>query len=249
MAGTATFRFYEELNDFLPNPERKRDRWYRFEGSPSIKNAIEAQGIPHTEVDLILVNGDSVGFDYRLREGDRVSVYPVFESLDISTLTRLRPEPFREPRFVADANLGKLARRLRLLGFDTLYRNDLADAEIVEMAARDKRIVITRDRMLLHHSAVERGYWVRSDVPAEQAAEVVRRFDLKGRVRPLSRCARCNAPVVRVEKSEVLHCLPPETAHGHELFHRCMGCGQLYWDGAHSGRLTKMLEQMAGPDV
>jgi hypothetical protein len=111
--GAATFRFYAELNDFLPVGDRQRDVVRTFLGGPSVKDQIEACGVPHTEVDLILVNGCSVGFDHRLGDGDRVSVYPVFEALDVTMVVHLRPRPLREPRFVLDVHLGKLARRLR----------------------------------------------------------------------------------------------------------------------------------------
>jgi hypothetical protein len=91
----AWFRFYEELNDFLPADKRKIAFPYKFSGSPSVKDVIEAIGVPHTEVDLILINGNSVKFDHKLSYGDYISVYPVFESLDISNVTRLRPKPLR----------------------------------------------------------------------------------------------------------------------------------------------------------
>lgn len=120
---SAVFRFYEELNDFLPPDQRKTAVTYRFTGRPGIKDAIEALGVPHTEVELIIVNGHSVRFDYRLRNGDRVAVYPMFESTDVTPLLRLREAPLRNSVFVLDVNLGKLARRLRMLGFDALYRN------------------------------------------------------------------------------------------------------------------------------
>ncbi len=116
----ATFRFYEELNDFLSPDRRKIAFDYAFNGTPSVKDSIEAIGVPHPEVDLILVNDVSVGFDHLLNGGERVAVYPMFERVDISSLTRLRPNPLREPRFVLDVHLGKLARYLRLLGFDRL---------------------------------------------------------------------------------------------------------------------------------
>jgi len=119
-----SIRFYEELNDFLPLERRKVDFSHEFQRRASIKDLIEALGVPHTEVDLILVNGASVDFSYIVRDGDRISVYPMFEAFDIQTVSRVRPQPLRVIRFVLDVHLGKLARYLRLLGFDTLYRND-----------------------------------------------------------------------------------------------------------------------------
>ncbi len=159
----AVFRFYAELNDFLPRIRRFKDAPYRFENSQTIKDAIEAQGVPHTEVELILVNGELRDFGYHLHPSDRVSVYPVFESLDVSELLRVRPEPLREVRFVLDAHLGRLAVYLRLLGFDTMYRNDIGDEELARISRDEGRILLTRDRGLLKRSAVMHGYAISSN--------------------------------------------------------------------------------------
>lgn len=137
---TATFRFYEELNDFLAPERRKRDFSAPCARAATVKHMIEALGVPHTEVELILVNGESVGFDRLLADGDRISVYPKFEALDVTPLLRLRERPLRETRFVADAHLGGLAHLLRMAGLDTLYRNDFDDREIVEIAVAEGRI-------------------------------------------------------------------------------------------------------------
>jgi sulfur carrier protein ThiS len=117
----ATFRFYEELNDFLPRNRRKTDFVLASFDKRSIKDAIESLGVPHTEIDLILVNGKSVNFDYILQDQDRVSVYPVFESLNIADVTRLRKLPLRKSKFIADVNLGKMAKYMRVLGFDLYF--------------------------------------------------------------------------------------------------------------------------------
>src|SRR5437868_7866953 len=154
------FRFYEELNDFLAPALRKCEFPYAFTGTPSVKDAIEAIGVPHTEVDLVLVDGESVDFTRRLTGGERVAVYPVFERLDIAPVTRLRARPLRRTRFVLDVHLGKLARYLRLLGFDSVYRNDYDDHTIVALAHEEQRIILTRDTGLLKHSAVTHGHWL-----------------------------------------------------------------------------------------
>src|SRR5690348_641805 len=156
----ADFRFYEELNDFLRPELRKRTFRHAFSGTPAVKDVIEAIGVPHSEVDLVLIDGKSVDFGRRLRDGNRVAVYPVFERLDVTSLTRLRPRPLRRTRFVLDVHLGTLARYLRLLGFDTLYRNDYDDHQIVQVAQEQSRIILTRDKGLLKHRAVTRGRWV-----------------------------------------------------------------------------------------
>jgi uncharacterized protein with PIN domain len=244
---TAEFRFYEELNDFLPPERRKQTTLYRFKGHPGIKDAIEAQGVPHTEVDLILVGGESVGFDYRLQPDDRVAVYPVFESFDISPLVQLREKPLRQSAFVLDVNLGKLARRLRLLGFDAAYRNDYHDAEIADLAEAEKRIVLTRDRRLLHAKRITHGYWVRSVIADAQVQEVLKRFDLYRQIRPFHRCLVCNGLLDQVAKADVLDRLEPKTKRYYETFHRCRGCDRIYWQGSHvedmQGRFAAYLPQ------
>jgi uncharacterized protein with PIN domain len=236
-AHAAEFRFYEELNDFLPAEKRKRTVTYRFDGHPGIKDAIEAQGVPHVEVDLIVVNGESAGFEYQLQDGDRVAVYPVFEALDISPVVKLREKPLRRTAFVVDVNLGRLARRLRLAGFDTLFSNAYRDEEIVKIAAAEHRIVLTRDRRLLHAKAVTHGAWVRAVQVDRQFEEVVRRFDLAGQIRPFSRCAACNGIIEPVAKADVLEQLEPKTKKYYDTFFRCTGCGKVYWEGSHVGKV------------
>ncbi len=242
--GEASFRFYAELNDFLPTERRKVEIPYRFDISPTVKDAIESLGVPHVEVDLILVNGASVGFDHRLVAGDRVSVYPVFESLDIGPVVRLREEPLRRTAFVADVHLRRLARFLRLLGFDALHTNDFDDEELVEISASEGRILLTRDRQLLKHGRVTHGYWVRSTDPVEQAREVVRRFDLIDGVQPFSRCPACNGNLGAVEKEAVAAEIPPKTARWLDEYVRCDACGKLYWHGTHFNRLEDLIERI-----
>ena len=238
----AEFRFYEELNDFLRPEQRQQTMVYRFDGHPGIKDPIEAMGVPHVEVELIVVNGESVGFDYRLRDGDRVAVYPVFESLDVAPAVKLREKPLRKVAFVVDVNLGRLARLLRLLGFDALFSNAYADDEIVAISEAQGRIVLTRDRRLLHAKAVTHGYWVRSVWPRRQVDEVVRRFDLAGLIRPFSRCADCNGRIEPVAKDAVADRLEPKTKKFFEKFYRCPDCGKIYWEGSHVDRLRERLK-------
>ena len=241
---TAQFRFYAELNDFLPPDKWEKAFSYRFSGSPSVKDAIEALGVPHSQVDLILANGTSVGFDYHLRGGDRISVYPVFESLDISPLLRLREEPLRKTAFVLDVHLGKLARLLRMLGFDTLYRRDYEDNEIIDLSAQEQRIILTRDRGLLKHRSVTHGYWVRSAQPLEQAREVLHRFDLCSQARPFSRCICCNALLDRIAQETVLSQLPAQIASHYDEFTHCSHCGKIYWQGSHYDRMRETIARI-----
>ena len=237
----AAFRFYAELNDFLPRARRQAAFEHSFSGRVSVKDMIESLGIPHTEIDLILVNGVSVDFRYLVRDGDSISVYPVFESLDIRPILHLRPAPLRDPRFILDGHLGRLAAYLRLLGLDAVYRNDFNDAELAGLAAEERRILLTRDRGLLKRSAVERGYCVRSDSPKEQARDGVERFDLRASIVPFRRCLSCNGLLQPVEKQTVWDRLPPGTRERFDEFHQCVECGKLFWPGSHYARLQALV--------
>lgn len=248
----ARFRFYEELNDFLPREKRKISFDHYFEGNPGIKDVIEALGVPHAEVDMILVNGQSVDFEYPLQDGDKVAVYPVFESLDISAVSKVRQKPLREPKFILDVHLGKLAKRLRLLGFDTLYRNNLQDNEIVDISLKEKRIILTRDVGLLKNKRVTHGYWLRSQQPKRQLREVVSRFDLKNLIRPFTRCLECNGDIQPVEKEAVFQRLAPKTRKYYQVFYQCVECGKIYWEGSHYQKMVSFLkdiENISLPDT
>ncbi len=238
----ATFRFYAELNDFLPKNRRFTAFSVPFELPASVKHMIESLGVAHTEVDLILTNGEPVDFSYIVEDGDRISVYPVFESLDIGPVARLRPEPLRSPRFVLDAHLGRLAVYLRMLGFDTLYRNDYADEELARVSSQENRILLTRDRGLLKRSLVSRGYYVRAQEPRRQVFEVVQRFDLRRAFRPFSRCLRCNGLLEPASEEAIAGQLLPGTQKHYHEFSRCRSCGRVYWKGAHYQRMVKLIE-------
>lgn len=241
---TASFRFYEELNDFLPEQKRKKSFLYRFSGSPSVKDAIEAIGIPHSEVDLILINGESVSFNHRLSEKDNVSVYPIFESFDISPVNKLRVTPLRDTRFILDVHLGKLAKYLRMAGFDTLYERNYSDSEIVAIACNEKRIILTRDVGILKHKSVTHGYWIRSQDPVEQFREVIRRFDLFNHFQPFQRCMHCNGLIEKASKNQVLHHLKPKTRQYYNVFYQCTRCNKVYWKGSHVKRMQELINSM-----
>jgi uncharacterized protein with PIN domain len=238
----ATLRFYAELNDFMPPGLRHQPVRRSFSPGTSVKDLIEGAGVPHTEVDLVLANGTSVDFAYLVQDGDRISVYPVFEAFDIGGVTRVRPAPLRDLRFVLDVHLGRLAAFLRLAGFDVVYRNDFDDEALAELALGG-RVLLTRDQELLKRRSVTRGYWLRSTDPQRQLAEVLRRFDLIELVHPFSRCLKCNAPLERVEKSDVLDQLPPRTQQNYDRFRRCPGCERVYWEGGHFQALCRRLER------
>ncbi len=245
---TARFRFYEELNDFLAPERRKREFDYVCARAATVKNAIEALGVPHTEVELILVNGESVDFTCRIRDGDRVSVYPMFEAMDIRPLLRVRPEPLRRMRFVADAHLGGLVRLLRMLGFDTLYSNDYHDEEVRRIATDGWRIVLTRDRELLKCRDVTHGCFVHALRPMDQFREVVSRLQLESDARPFTLCLHCNEPLQSVEKSAIVDRIPPDAAKFYDRFRTCRACERIYWEGSHWKRMRGWIDAVLAAD-
>lgn len=202
---------------------------------------IESCGVPHTEVDLIIADGCSVDFSHLVNRGDYISVFPVFESFDITPIVKVRPEPLRETRFVADNHLGRLARFLRLLGFDTSYEKNWDDPELARISAEEHRIILTRDVGLLKRSAVTHGYYVRAVGARGQVAEVVRRFHLSGRLEPFTRCMACNGTLAPVAKEAIAHRLPPGTRRKFDHFSVCSSCDRIYWQGAHHPELRRII--------
>ena len=239
---SAEFRFYEELNDFLPEEQRKVSFRHSFHGTPSVKDTVQAIGVPHTAIDLILVDGHSVDFAHRLRGGERIAVYPVFERLDISPLIRLRPKPLRDTRFILDVHLGKLARYLRMLGFDAKYDREWDDNTIIDQSLEQKRIILTRDIGLLKHSRVTHGYWLRHHQPLEQLQELLSSLDLSRQLRPFTRCMDCNGQIQQVPRSKISTLVDAEIFKRFEAFWRCRDCRKIYWQGSHYHR---MLEQIS----
>jgi uncharacterized protein with PIN domain len=240
----AYFRFYAELNDLIPAERRQVTCSHRFLTHASVKDVIESLGVPHTEIDLILANGESVDFSYMLQDGDYVSVFPVFESLDITPLMRVRPQPLREPRFVLDGHLGRLARYLRMLGFDTLYRNDYADEELARISSEERRILLTRDPGLLKRSVITHGYCIRESDPIRQLLRVLHRFNLFGAITPFVRCLRCNALLQPICKEDILDRLLPMTKEMYDEFQICPECNHIYWRGSHYRRMRQFIERL-----
>jgi uncharacterized protein len=241
---TATFRFYEELNDFLARPLRRQSFSCACARDATAKHMIEALGVPHTEVELILVNGESVGFDHPLKDGDRVAVYPKFEALDIRPLLRVRERPLRVLRFIADAHLGGLAQLLRLAGFDTLYDNHYADARIEALALDEARIVLTRDRELLKRRTITHGCYVRALKPEAQLREIFRRLDLGSSAHPFRLCLTCNVPLRRISKDEAVGRAPEGVLERHSQFVTCDVCRRVFWEGSHWKRMRALMDSV-----
>jgi len=217
---------------------------YVFQVGGAVKDMIEALGVPHPEIDLILVNGASADFSWPVLDGDRISVYPRFHSIDIQSLMQVRLSALPEARFVTDTHLGRLASYLRMLGFDTLYRNVCCDAELAELSRSQGRALLTKDVGLLRRSAVTHGYVVREIHPRRQLGEVVRHFGLSGALAPFQRCLCCNCLLQPAAKEDVEGRLPPRTRELFNEFHLCPACGRIYWKGSHYERMQRFVDSV-----
>jgi uncharacterized protein len=242
----AYFRFYADLNEFLPAHKRYCSSPFPVsDGNQTVKHLIEAQGIPHTEVSLILADSNPVGFSHCVSSGERISVYPPFANLDLDEVFRLRgplPDP---PRFLLDNHLGRLARYLRLLGLDALYlNNQLDDAQLADLAYQEQRILLSRDRGLLKRRQVEFGYCLRSMDSYEQLLAVIHRYRLQENIAPWSRCLKCNGQLHDANKDDISERLEPKTRRYFDEFRQCLDCGQVYWQGSHYGRLRSFVSQI-----
>ncbi len=201
-------------------------------------------GVPHTEVDVITANGRSVDFDYHLQHQDTLHVYPAFYPLELENRINLTRHPPAPVTFVLDVHLGKLARYLRLLGFDCSYQNDMDDAAIVQLSGLAQRVVLTRDKGLLKRRQVVFGCLIRSNQVESQVHEVLDRFQLRQAIRPFCRCVVCNHLIVPVEKAEILHRLKPKTRRYYNIFQRCPGCNRIYWQGPHYVKICQWLDNL-----
>jgi uncharacterized protein len=245
----AEFRFYEELNDHLPKEKQKKTFTWQFKGNPTVKDIIEAIGVPHVEVDLVLVNGHSVDFKYKVMNEDRVSVYPVFELLNVDAFSHVRRKPLRKPAFILDTHLGKLCRYLRLLGFDCLYRNDYSDPEIIDIAVSEKRIVLTRDLGILKNDRVTHGYWLRSQDSKKQLNEVLHKFDLFSKINEFSRCIACNGKIRKINKNRIAENLLSNTLQFYDEFFQCTSCKRIYWEGSHFANMKGFIDSIISGNV
>ena len=240
----ALIRFYEELNDLLSKEKRKKRFEYNFTGRPSVKDLIESLGVPHGEIDMILVNGKPENLSYIVCDGDEVSVYPMFESIDISDVQHLREKPLRVPKFVVDVHLGTLARYLRMLGFDTLYENNYIENEIIKISINENRTILTKDKGMLKHKEVTHGLYIRSVSPQIQLKEVVDRLDLYKLIKEFSRCLECNSILKRVPKKEIEDRIPAKVKEFQNEFYICENCNKIYWPGSHYEKMEKIIKTL-----
>lgn len=241
-----TLRFYAELNDFLAPAQRQRDLTLDCPGPAPARHLIELCGVPHTEVELIVRDGESIGLETPVAPGERIGVYPMFEAFDVRPVLRTAVGPKRVPRFLADAHLGTLAKRLRMLGFDTLWHNDLGDSALAALAANERRILLSSDRRLLMHKKVTHGCYVRQAPPDVQLAYLVERLQLCAEIAPFTRCTVCNGHLSGASLDFVCGAVPPRIRESQRDYWRCDGCGRVYWKGSHWARMRQRIEGLCG---
>jgi uncharacterized protein with PIN domain len=237
---TVSLTFFGDLVYFLKRSGIAPTTQRVLKERTSVKDVIEACGVPHPEIDFIIIDGAAANFSRVLKENTAIKVYPVGFTY----------EPFPSPplqrrnitRFVADGHLGKLTRNLHLLGFDVTSPTPAEDQRLLEVMQQENRALLTRDRRLLMHAIVRDGFCPRSPYPAEQTVEVVRRFQLSNFISPFSRCLRCNGPLQDVDKADVMKNLEPLTRIYYERFRRCQECGKIYWRGSHFDKLSARIE-------
>ena len=239
---TVRLRFHGDLKVFLGSRAGDAVIERPLAEKTSIKDVIESCGVPHPEVDLILVDEQTFGFDHTLANDTKVEVFPVENRGTDYTDKRL--QTIGLSRFVADGHLGALTRNLRLLGFDVAYHQNADDRQLLEVMAGENRALLTRDRRLLMHGIVQHGYCPRSQNADEQTIEVVRRFDLSEVIAPFTRCLRCNAPLEEAAKADIIDKLEPLTKIYYDQFRCCPACKQIYWSGSHFPKLQKRIEEI-----
>lgn len=249
MTGQIIIHFYETLNDMLKPDQRDIDLIYVLTETRSVKDLVESIGIPHTEIDLIIVNGTSVNFNYQVKNKDNIALYPYSTQQDSNSpgnvpLIHCIPEIFDHPRFVLDVHLGKLAAYLRMLGFDSLYNNHYDDPDLADISENEERVLLTCDRKLLMRKQITLGYFVRSRRPQQQLLEVVFRYNLYNQSKPFTRCILCNGEMQPVEKSTIELQLQEKTKQHYDDFFQCSSCRKIYWKGSHYLKMKQIINDL-----
>ena len=242
MPDKVTIRFFAELNDLLPTALRNTAFTYEIKKARSVKDLFESIGVPHTEVDLIFINEESVDFNYLVEGGEQIQIYPPSNSFDNPSLVHNQPDALAEPRFLLDVHLGRLAVYLRMLGFDTLYRNDYDDPTLADISQKQNRILLTCDRKLLMRKQITHAYLVKSRKPRQQIHEVLKRFDLFDYQSGIARCLQCNGIIQAVSKQAIKARLLPLTKKYYDNFFQCASCNKIYWEGSHHTKIQSLIE-------
>ncbi len=238
-------RCYAELNEFLPSGHRYNEFPLIFSEPFNVKGLLDKLNISFDRVELILVNGKSVSAETPLSEGDRISLYPVFESFDIRLLLHLHSAPLRNIKFIADVHLGKLARYLRLFGFDTAYNSSFSFNSILSIAKIEERCILSKSIAYKENPFVTKYFHIQSSVPEEQLVETFSRFDLWHSSQPFTRCLRCNTPLVKCSLDTVQqNKIPPRILTMYNEYMYCSSCQQYYWKGSHFKRMEGFIEEV-----
>lgn len=236
--------FWRNLQELLRPQFKGRSRIeYELSRKASVKDIVEACGVPHTEVGRLTIDGREIPFSHLGANDDRMEVYPLRAPLDVKIPTLLRPETLPDTTFAVDMNVGKLATLLRMAGFDTFYQNEISDPELIEVALREKRILLSKDKDLLKRKEVVFGSLVREVQPEKQLAEIVHLFGLKEQFKPLSRCLRCNVLLPPVAKERIIDRLKPLTKKYYDSFRQCPSCRRIYWPGTHRDNMLIVLNK------
>ncbi|MFG2085573.1 MULTISPECIES: Mut7-C RNAse domain-containing protein [unclassified Spirillospora] len=229
-----TIRVAGELLMFLPAARREPVSRLAYDGTSTLGHLVESLGVPLPEAGPMTVDGEPAGPAARPDPGAEVGVEAV---------PRPQPVPLEPgqaaPRFLLDVHLGTLARRMRLLGLDTAYHNDMDDPALVVQANEERRVLLTQDRGLLRRRALWFGAYVRGSRPDDQLRDLLDRFAPV--LRPWTRCTACNGELVPVDKQEIEGDLELGTRRSYDVYGRCADCGQLYWRGAHGGHLEEIV--------
>jgi uncharacterized protein with PIN domain len=242
----ARFRFYAELNELIAPINRYREVERHCPPGATVKHMIEVFGVPHTEVEWVIVNGQAADFNYRMHDRDHVAVHPASVAPEIAHTIRLPGRPLRGVRFIADAHLGQLAKRLRILGFDVLYDNAYHDRDLADIFIRDDRIVLTRDRSVLIQKTILRGCFLHSKTSNDQVREVLARCHAVDALHPFTRCLECNGALLDVDKQKVAHLLPERSGEAFDHFRQCKNCGKVYWGGSHKRQMQEWVARILG---
>ncbi|MCS5422541.1 MULTISPECIES: Mut7-C RNAse domain-containing protein [Psychrilyobacter] len=233
-------KFYDSLNKLLKKDKRGKKLSLELKLRQSVKDLIEAQGIPHTEVGMIIIDGKKEEFSFILKDGQEIEVYPAFNHVEEPKFQNLINYP---KKFILDVHLGRLAKYLRIFGIDTLYQNYYSDKEIVETALKEGRVILTRDRGILKRRVVRYGYLIKSNDSKEQLREIFLNFHLLPEIKPFLRCISCNGILERVSKGEIMEELEPLTRKYYNEFLRCTMCKKIYWKGGHMERMEEFADK------
>jgi uncharacterized protein len=237
-------RWYGELNDNLPAEQQYIIFNHHLESRIAVGEFASQCGIPIDLIDLVLVNGISVDSRYLLKNNDRAAFFPVFESFDIAGVTKVREHPLREPKFILDVHLGKLASHLRMLGFDTLYRNDYTYDILCRISLQENRTLLSRNSSILEAGSLTHAYLIRNTNPRFQLLEVLDRFQLFSLAAPFSRCIECNSILQTIDMKDILLRIPAKVKEWCTEYRWCRACDRIYWKGSHYLKMKEFISSL-----